>query len=84
MTPRQPYTECRIYVDGIPQLEVGHYLRTPGGSGYLVTELRPNRRRPYRRNLRCVRWPVDEIPADATVFELHWYPRRKKPGRRLS
>src|ERR1700741_836643 len=78
---RQPYTECSIYVDGIPQLEVGHYLRTPGGSGYLVTSLRQNRKRTYRRTLRCLRWPVAEIPVEAVVHDLHWYPRRKKPAR---
>lgn len=81
---RQPYTECSIYIDGIPQLEVGDYLRTPAGSGYLVQLVRQNKRRPYRRHLRCLRWPVAEIPADAKVYDLHWYPRSKKPGRRLS
>jgi len=80
---RQPYTECKLYVDGIPQLAVGDYLRTTG-SGYLVTEIRQSPRRPTRRNLRCLRWPPAEIPADATVHELHWYARRKKPARRLS
>jgi hypothetical protein len=79
---RQPYTECKLYVDGIPQLKEGDYLRTPGGSAYCVLGLRPSRSRPYRRNLRCLRWPLDQIPADATVFELHWYTRRKKPARR--
>lgn len=80
---RAPYTECKLYVDGIPQLQVGDYLRTPGGSGYLVQQIRPHRVRTYRRNLRCLRWPVDEIPADAVVHELHWYPRTKKRARRL-
>lgn len=84
MKRRQPYTECRIYVDGIPELKVGDYLRTPAGSGYLVTELRQNRRREYRRHLRCVRWPAVDIPEDAVVFELHWYARAKRAARRLS
>lgn len=78
---RQPFTECGLYVDGIPALQVGDYLRTPGGSGYLVTQLRQNRARPMRRNLRCLRWPVADIPADATVHELHWYPRGRKSRR---
>lgn len=80
---RQPYTECKLYVDGIPQLAAGDYLRTPGGSAYCVVELKQSRTRPQRRNLRCLRWPPSEIPTDVRVFELHWYPRRKKAGRRL-
>lgn len=79
---RQPYTECSLYIDGIPQLQVGDYLRTPAGSGYFVTQVRQNRRRPQRRHLRCLRWPVDEIPTDANVFDLHWYPRRKNPRKK--
>ena len=82
--PRQPYTECKLYVDGIPQLQVGQYLRTPGGSAYCVTEIRQSPSRPMRRNLRCLRWPVSEIPADAKVWDLHWYARRKKQSRRLA
>ena len=80
---REPYTSCKLYVDGMPALEVGHYLRTPGGSGYFVAELRQHRTRPQRRNLRCLRWPVNEIPDDATVHELHWYRRIKRPARRI-
>lgn len=84
MNRRPPYTDCQIYVDGIPELQVGDYLRTPAGSAYLAAALRQNRRRAYRRHLRCVRWPVDAIPDDATVFELHWYARAKRAARRLS
>lgn len=84
MKGRAPYTECGLYVDGIPELTVGDYLRTPAGSGYLVTEVRQNSRRANRRHLRCVRWPVADIPDDATVFELHWYPRKGRRTRRLS
>lgn len=80
---RQPYTDCKLYVDGIPQLQPGEYLRTPSGSAYLVTEIRQSRTRATRRNLRCLRWPLGEIPADATVHELHWYPRRRRAVRRL-
>lgn len=81
---RQPYTECRIYVDGMPELQVGDYIRTAGGSAYCVTEMRQNSRRPYRRHLRCLRWPIAEIPDDATVFELRWYKRAKRTARRLT
>ncbi len=81
--PGQPYTECKLYVDGIPGLQEGDYLRTRGGSAYFVTSIRQSRSRPYRRNLRALRWPVEEILPQATVHQLHWYPRRKKTVRRL-
>jgi hypothetical protein len=81
---RAPYTDCRIYIDGVPELKVGDYLRTPGGSAYLVTEMRQNARRPHRRHLRCLRWPVAEVPDDATIFEFHWYKRASKRTRRLA
>lgn len=83
MPCRKPYTECQLYVDGIPTLQVGDYLRTPGGSGYLVTQLRQNGRRPARRHLRCLRWPVAEIPAEAKVYDLHWYRRGRDQRRRV-
>lgn len=78
---RQPYTPCKLYVDGIFALEVGHFLVTNGGSAYLVQEIRQNRRRPHRRHLQCVRWPREEIPAEATVHELTWYKRQRKKAR---
>jgi hypothetical protein len=79
---REPYTECRLYVDGIPNLAVGDFLMTPGGSAYCVTDLKQHRTRPNRRNLRCLRWPAVEIPAGATVHSFHWYPRDKRKARR--
>lgn len=79
----QPYTPCRIFYDGAGVLEVGHYLKTPGGSGYLVQEIRQDGKRQYRKHLMCLRWPLGEIPADATVHPLIWYPRKKKRGRSL-
>lgn len=80
---RAPYTECKLYVDGIHDLEVGHYLRTPGGSGYFVSEVKQSPTRPARRNLRCLRWPIAEIPPKAIVHDLYWYPRTKKPARTI-
>jgi hypothetical protein len=56
-------------------LRAGDYLKTPGGSAYLVQALRVNRKRPYRRHLDCLRWPIDEIPVDARVHPLFWYKR---------
>jgi hypothetical protein len=79
-----PFTPCKLFYDGRATVEVGDYLRTPAGSAYLVQSVRVNRNRSYRKHLECVRWPVNEIPADATVHPLHWYPRKKKRGRTLA
>lgn len=84
MRSRAPYTPCTLYYDGGSRIEVGHYLRTPAGSAYLIQSVRQNRMREYRRHLGCVRWPVNEIPAEATVHTLRWYPRKKKRGRTLA
>lgn len=81
---RQPFTPCKLYYDGAKDLEVGDYLRTPAGSAYLVQGVRRNRNRTYRQHLQCVRWPVDEIPAEAMVHPLHWYARKRKSGRTLA
>lgn len=75
---RQPYTECKLYYDGNARVEEGHYLRMPAGSAYWVQAIRRDRRRPYRVHLRCLRWPVEEIPSDAVVHPLFWYPRSKR------
>lgn len=75
---RQPYTPCRLYIDGIFALQVGDFLVTNGGSAYLVQGIRQNSRRPHRRHLQCVRWPREEIPGGATVHELTWYKRRRR------
>lgn len=80
MLRKPPYTECRIYYDGAAALEIGHFLKTPGGSAYRVQNIRQDRKREYRVHLTCLRWPVGEIPADATVHPLHWYARKKRRG----
>jgi hypothetical protein len=72
---RTPYSPCKLYYDGARDLRAGDYLKTPGGSAYLVQALRVNRKRPYRRHLDCLRWPIDEIPVDARVHPLFWYKR---------
>lgn len=74
---KPPYTRARLYVDGIPDLRAGHYIKTPAGSAYLVLEVRPSPSKASRRYLDCMRWPMQEIPADAIRHTLHWYPRAK-------
>lgn len=84
MRSKPPYTPCKLYYDGAVDLEPGHFLLTPAGSAYLVQEIRRDRNRHYRQHLKCLRWPAAEIPKDGKVHSLHWYPRVKKRGRRLS
>lgn len=84
MRAREPYTPCKLFYDGARDLDLGHFLKTPAGSAYLVQEIRQDRKRAYRKHLKCLRWPAAEIPEDATVHPLYWYPRKKKAARRLS
>jgi hypothetical protein len=84
MRRKPAYTPCKLFYDGAIDLEPGHFLKTPAGSCYLVQEIRRDSKRDYRQHLKCLRWPVEEIPKDAKVHALHWYPRVKKRGRRLS
>ena len=79
----QAYTPCKLYYDGAQDLQVGDFLETPAGSAYLIQSVRRNKKRAYRQHLECLRWPVKEIPAKATVHPLHWY-RRKKRTRTLA
>jgi hypothetical protein len=84
MAARLPYTPCKLYYDGARDLKTGDYLRTPAGSAYLVQAIRhTNRNRPARKNLDCLRWPVAEIPADARVHPLYWYPRKARSARTI-
>lgn len=78
------YTPCKLYYDSPRPLEVGDFLKTPAGSAYQVQTIRQDRKRALRRHLGCMRWPPAEIPPDATVHPLHWYPRKKKRGRTLA
>jgi hypothetical protein len=77
---RPAYSEVRLYVDGIFALDVGHFLRTNGGSVYMVQSIRQSPSRRHRRYLRCLRWPVAEVPAEAKVWELTWYRRKRRHG----
>jgi hypothetical protein len=80
----EPWTECGLFYDGLQPLLAGDFLLTPAGSAYRVERVHVNRNRPYRQQLRCLRWPPEEIPVGAKVFPLHWYPRKRKRGRTLA
>lgn len=84
MRTKPAFTPCQLFYDGGARLEIGDYLKTPGGSAYLIQTVRQNRNRTCRHHLECVRWPIDEIPDNAVVHPLHWYARKKKRGRTLA
>lgn len=72
---REPYTPCKLYIDGADGLDVGDYIVTSGGSAYLVQGVSPSPTREERVYLKCLRWPAEEIPADAKCYQLNWYRR---------
>ena len=72
---RQPYTSCKLYVDGAEGIAVGDFITTSGGSAYLVQSVRPSPSIPERRYMQCLRWPIAEIPDDARRYQLSWYRR---------
>lgn len=71
----QPFTPCKLYIDGAGDLSTGDYILTSGGSAYLVQVTRPSPSKPERLYLDCLRWPSDQIPDDARCYQLNWYRR---------
>lgn len=71
----QPYTPCKLYIDGAGDLSAGDYILTSGGSAYLVQATRPSPSKPERLYLDCLRWPPDQIPEDARCYQLNRYRR---------
>lgn len=61
----------------------GDYLRSPAGSVWWIqssrqVKVKVDRGQTLRLCLGCVRWPPDEVPADAKVYRIHWTKRAKK------
>ncbi|PAW51044.1 hypothetical protein CKQ80_09620 [Pseudomonas moraviensis] len=73
--PKQPYTPCKLYVDGADGIDVGDFIVTSGGSAYLVQTVRRGPNRPERAYMQCLRWPIDLIPDDAKRYQMTWYSR---------
>jgi hypothetical protein len=71
----QPYTPCKLYIDGADGLAVGDYIVTSGGSAYLVQSVRGSPTKPDRRYMHCLRWPIGKVPAEAKCYRLNWYRR---------
>lgn len=78
MNRRQPYTPCKLYVDGAEGIAVGDFITTAGGSAYLVQTLRVSRTKPERKHMECLRWPLADVPPEARCFTLAWYARKSR------
>lgn len=74
MSRKQPYTPCKLYIDGADGIAVGDFIVTTR-SAYLVQSLRTNRNRPERKHMDCMRWPISEVPGDARCFTMTWHKR---------
>ena len=61
----EPYTACKLHVTHGDAPPTGAFLRTSAASAYRVDHV-------AGRTLHCVRWPPDEIPADALVIPWYW------------
>lgn len=85
---RAPGTTCRISpYDTVLAVEAGDFVITSAGtSAYLVLAAREVNRRAARRghghrwDLSCLRVEPADVPTDAVVHELTWYPRKKHPA----
>lgn len=75
---RQPFTPCKLYIDGAEGLMIGDYIITAHGSAYLVQSIRPSPSRAGRLYLQCMRWPIDQIEGDARRYQFNWYRRPKR------
>jgi len=59
----------------------GDFLRSNGGSLYQILARRRVRRAYGRYALTCLKVTAFDMPADARVAELWWYPRRSSNSR---
>ena len=60
----------------------GVRIQTPTGTSYLITATKRSLGIRFRRYLKVLRWPKDEVPSGAKVHPLRWYGRKKKSSRR--
>lgn len=73
------YTPVKLNMIGFAKLEPGQYMRQETtGASYLIQEARPSKKTRGKTNLRCLRWPPDEVPADAVVHWFTWNTRKKR------
>lgn len=75
--PDQYGTPCGLSYDHPGVVAPGDVVRSEAGACWLVLGARRVQGRyPDRWSLDCVRLDPAEVPADAVVHPLYWYPRR--------
>lgn len=75
-------TIVSIYMDffNLAPAEEGDYIKSNGGTVYLVRRSRQSPSRPYRYNLKALKLGKNvPIPEGERVIPLYWYRRDKKP-----
>lgn len=67
--------------DDDPPPAPGNVIVSNGGSVYLVLESAPNRNRPHRHRMACLKLAsLEDADPAARRIGLQWYPRKRKRG----
>ena len=69
---------ARLYYDSPRGVEPGHFLRSNGGSLYLVRAVRRSPTVRFRKYLTVARLGRADPPPDAVVHPLYWYSRVRR------
>lgn len=81
--PGQFFTPTRLYYDSPRRVEPGQFILSNGGSVYLVRRVRHSPTIRFRKYLDVLRFDPTQVPTDAVVHVLVWYPRRRRRGVRI-
>ena len=80
----KPLIRLDMNWDGEPP-RVGHFLRSEGPKARTAYEIvamrhadKPRAGFDHHLKLRCLRWPIADLPEWATIHAFRWNPRRKK------
>lgn len=73
----QFFTPTKLYYDG-RAVKPGEFLRSSGGSVYLIERVRQSPTKRYRRYLDVLRWDPAQLSSEDVVYPLYWYPRRRR------
>jgi hypothetical protein len=72
------FTPTTLYYDSPRRVTPGHFLRSSGGSVYLIERVRSSPTRRQRKYLDVLRYDPAQVPVDAVVHPLFWYKRRRR------
>lgn len=80
MRPARVGAEVGLTFDTVRQVVEGDVIRTASGRSYLVSGVRRQNTGRYvgRWHLRCVVIRPEDVPDDAVVHGLNWYPRERR------